>query len=382
MVNNSAMRLVFRHDCSGSGCRASACALCANNPNQLCKRNLRDTYSVNEYITATCNATVRVELLASDGTIVMLNGDLEVCLLDGGKYDEICPNNTWMSKHDLRSCFMPGTKSTLKWDDGDYGDDDEADSDAMIGALNALPNAACNGCNACNAKQYPPLMQLEQGKALLSDLRIISRLTSNQTLRLMVWVIDQSGEPVKDIFYVVSESFVLSPMRNERYTSGNTALSITDPICSLVHVGNDKAAMDKLMDVRGAAKDMGIEFEIAYKMNKIENVGQFRLLLDLDREDKMSKLLELSQDKWDNVSHHALSAVEPDSRTRVWWCASIRTGLLFACKNGVLREGPIALVKLVDGQQHYRVEINAINQFEPALLQYIPKLTSHAMQLW
>lgn len=53
-------------------------------------------------------------------------------------------------------------------------------------------------------------------------------------------------------------------------------------------------------------------------------------------------LLKLSPEKWEEVSQHALAAVVPDFRNRVWWCPSIRSGLLFACKNGsVAMEHPI-----------------------------------------
>ena len=44
-------------------------------------------------------------------------------------------------------------------------------------------------------------------------------------------------------------------------------------------------------------------------------------------------LLKLSPEKWEEVCAHALAAVVPDFRNRVWW-SSQGAGLLFACKNG------------------------------------------------
>lgn len=56
-------------------------------------------------------------------------------------------------------------------------------------------------------------------------------------------------------------------------------------------------------------------------------------------------LLKLSPEKWEEVSQHALAAVVPDFRNRVWWCESLGTGLLFTCKNGsVAMDHPVALV--------------------------------------
>lgn len=58
-------------------------------------------------------------------------------------------------------------------------------------------------------------------------------------------------------------------------------------------------------------------------------------------------LLKLSPEKWEEVSQHALAAVVPDFRNRVWWCPMVRSGLLYACKNGaVAMEHPIGEMAL------------------------------------
>jgi hypothetical protein len=36
------------------------------------------------------------------------------------------------------------------------------------------------------------------------------------------------------------------------------------------------------------------------------------------------------------VAQHALSAVVPDFRPRVWWCPQLSLGLQYACKNGAV----------------------------------------------
>jgi hypothetical protein len=41
------------------------------------------------------------------------------------------------------------------------------------------------------------------------------------------------------------------------------------------------------------------------------------------------------------VCQHALSAVVPDFRNRVWWWPPLRLGLLYACRNGaVMMDNP------------------------------------------
>ncbi len=56
--------------------------------------------------------------------------------------------------------------------------------------------------------------------------------------------------------------------------------------------------------------------------------------MNSDLKNKIRHLLKLSPEKWEEVCQHALAAVVPDFRPRVWWCPNIRSGLLFACKNG------------------------------------------------
>ena len=65
-------------------------------------------------------------------------------------------------------------------------------------------------------------------------------------------------------------------------------------------------------------------------------------------------LLKLSPEKWDEVSQHALAAVVPDFRPRVWWCPPIRAGVLFCCKNGaVVMDPPIGVYRGGEGGAGY-----------------------------
>lgn len=115
-------------------------------------------------------------------------------------------------------------------------------------------------------------------------------------------------------------------------------------------------------------------------------VGQFRQLVEMtekssDLKHKLRHLLKLSPEKWEEVSQHALSAVVPDFRPRVWWYPAIQGGLLFACKNGaVLAEHPMAYV-LKDPATGAE-SVAPIQQMDPYMCNHLPKLKQQAMQDW
>ena len=55
--------------------------------------------------------------------------------------------------------------------------------------------------------------------------------------------------------------------------------SVADGVSKLVHIG--KATVDKLLDLRTAAKEEGFEIGVPDNLNRIEKVGQFRELVEL-----------------------------------------------------------------------------------------------------
>jgi len=100
-----------------------------------------------------------------------------------------------------------------------------------------------------------------------------------------------------------------------------------------------------------------------------------------DIKHKIRHLLKLSPEKWDEVCQHALSAVVPDFRPRVWWCPGIQGGLLFACKNGaVLAEQPIGYVRRE--REGAPETVMTMQQAEGFLFSLLPKLKQQGMQDW
>jgi hypothetical protein len=83
----------------------------------------------------------------------------------------------------------------------------------------------------------------------------------------------------------------------------------------------------------------------------LPQVGQFRELVELtelnnELKQNLRNLLKFSPEKWEELAQHALSAVVPDYRPRVWWCSDIKGGLVFPSKGGAaqVEQQPLAFV--------------------------------------
>jgi len=346
-----------------TGCGEAGCLLCQYNPSRLCKRNLKNKYLIDDHLRAKCGAPLRVELVDETGVCVtdgLPDGmQLEVHVLNGEKYKEICPDNTLLSHTQLHSCIISHhTKALLK---RDGGSDD----------------------------QLRCFLGLERGQGPLSELQVTTSseaLLSGKapTFRLLVWAVDSAGEPVPNVTYVVSENFVVATKRVKHAIKSDIP-SVADSVSKLVHIG--KATVDKLVDLRSAAREEGFEINLPDELNRIDKVGHFQQLMEQcemnsDLKNKIRHLLKLSPEKWEEVSQHALAAVVPDFRNRVWWCPNLRTGLLFACKNGsVAMEHPVALVKMgaTSGDDD---QVMPIHQLDPVMFRSIPTLKQQAVQSW
>lgn len=65
-------------------------------------------------------------------------------------------------------------------------------------------------------------------------------------------------------------------------------------------------------------------------------------------------MLKLSKEKWDEAAAHAMQAVQPDFRKRVWYPPghNMGIGILFNCKYGaVCLKDSVALLQVRGGEQ-------------------------------
>ncbi|GFH16547.1 uncharacterized protein HaLaN_12984 [Haematococcus lacustris] len=251
------LRLVLRHDCQSTGCGEAGCLLCQYNPSRLCKRNLKPKYLIDDHLKAKCGAPLRVELVDDQANCVVeglpMGMQLEAHVLNGEKYKEVCPENTLLSHAQLRGCVITHHTKALLRRDG--GSDD----------------------------QLRCFLQLERGQSALADLQVTTSseaLLSGKapTFRLLVWAVDSLGEPVPSITYVVSEYFVVATKRVKHAIKSDIP-SVSDPVSKLVHIG--KATVDKLLDLRSAAREEGFEILVPDELNRVDKVGVFQKLVEL-----------------------------------------------------------------------------------------------------
>ncbi|GIL85694.1 hypothetical protein Vretimale_13197 [Volvox reticuliferus] len=357
------LRLVIRHDCQSTGCGDQSCGLCQSNPSRLCTRNVKPKYLIDDHLRAKCGAQLRVELVDDTGAChtegLPAGVRLELQVLNGERYKELCPDNTLLSVSNLQSCIISNHTRALLRREG------MADTDLQV------------------------FLPLERGSATLSDLTLTTSseaLLSGKapTFRLLVWAVQANGESVPYVTYVVSESFVVATKRVKHAIKSDIP-SVMDSVSKLVHIG--KATVDKLTDLRTAFQEEGFDFKLPDELVKVEKVGQFKKLIDMsesnnDLRNRLRHVLKLSPEKWEEVCQHATSAVIPDFRNRVWWCPPLRLGLLYACKNGaVLMENPTGIIRL-GATQDAPSQIFQLNQLSHSDLQGLPRLKANAIQNW
>jgi len=93
-----------------SGCGDGACTLCAFNPSRICRRNLKQKYLIDDHLRAKCGAALRVEAVDDAGQCVgsatPAGLRLELCVLNGERYGELCPDDGLLDTAQLRSCIL------------------------------------------------------------------------------------------------------------------------------------------------------------------------------------------------------------------------------------------------------------------------------------
>eukprot|EP00798_Chlamydomonas_sp_ICE-L_P031265 gene31265-6408_t len=162
---------------------------------------------------------------------------------------------------------------------------------------------------------------------------------------------------------------LLSQVATRRVKQANKAEIplMDDHISKIEHIGRE--TVKKLMVLRNAAADSGYPLDLPNSLTSITTggslgvstlycsrgspvlpnsltsittVGQFVELVGIAEKDGQMKkvlqvILKLSKEKWEEAAAHALTAVMPDFRKRVWFPPGDSThGILFTCKYGAV----------------------------------------------
>ncbi|KAG1654764.1 hypothetical protein FOA52_015324 [Chlamydomonas sp. UWO 241] len=381
------LRLVIQHDCLATGCGDSACHLCQYNPSRVCKRQLKTKYLIDDHLKAKCGANLIVEVVDEAGSTVTEGlppgTQLELMVLNGEKYKEVVPEGNLLPPQMLLQQCIIGhhTRALLKREGGP--------DDALRCFLHAEGGR----------ENLSELLLTTSSEALLAG--------KAPTFRLLLWAVDGTGRPVPHVTHVVSESFVHVSTDDNPWFACVSSLScpccrqvatkrvkhaiksdipsITDSVNKLVHVG--KATVDKLADMRTSSAEEGYDLALTVELWSIENIGQFQGLVEAtelngDLKAKVRHMLKLSPEKWDEVAAHAMAAVAPDFRPRVWRDASCHAGLVFATKHGsVVLDRPVGYVRQGGNDDGSDLAL-PLDQLDPLTNQSVPALQQQAAQAW
>lgn len=324
----SHLELRYRHDCKNIGCANSECLLCINNQNRRCPdgSNFNLKYIKNDLLRARCDASVRLELVDKfTGKVMDADLNLVATVLDAGDYAKRLDNG--------------------------------ADPDvAVLQTTHVYTNGKGEALLLATGMPYDDrksvVIPMQHGLAVLPDLRVSDSSEAlrgrGASFRLLVQV-QEGGPRVK---YALSESFQV--LSNRSKPNCKPAIPhVEDPVKNLEAIGD--ATVPKLERLKEAAREINIDLT-AVPIDTITKVGEFRELVrlaatDRNLQDKLRKVLSLTKDQWKVAYEHAMKAVEPDHRLRIWYPASDRTdtGLVFECLQGnVLLDRPVGL-KLPEG---------------------------------
>lgn len=342
------LQLVYRHDCRNMGCLDEKCVLCEHNPKRRCSINFCGKYLVNDPLRARCGSQIRLELVDGEGNVftdAIPGLKLEICVLDGNSYVSSCYSSREDEREKLEKSMLLSNKR---------------------GHALLVPLAGTDAF-----RPSPVTIPVENGIATLPDLQITDSSEAllpgrKPPFRLFVEaVMDPSVQDAYRIHPAISEPIVVATRRTR--SSGKADIPyIDDHISKLDHMG--KETVRKLADMKVSAKAMGISLDLP--ILKIETVGDFKtlvLLADMDQSlrNKLQQILKLSKEKWNEAREHAMKAVFPDNRLRIWY-PDVRDGcygILFPCRLGCTNiSKPVGVLsKIGSGEDSKDVATSIVN---------------------
>ena len=352
-------QLVFSHQCEYLGCADRECLLCRSNPNRRCTTHFDSRYYVSNRSRAKCGGAIMVDLVDVDtGANV---GDLPYVLhgravvLDTELYSQT--KSTVASMLTQSNKNEPLLKEIV---DKDKGGDVHcealelvfqssggrtyamippfafmASSESVLGGKKNLFSLCC----VVDSIEMPGTELSDRSLSSMEGSLGKSGVVEALGGAMGVWG-PQGGPPPlvidpKDIAPVVSTPFVVASRRLKKASKSNIPF-VSDPLLKLKHMG--KTAVKKLESLGAYVHNLPKMLE------KVENVGQFKALVQLANNDKQLRdnllnVLKITDAKWEEVCEQALRCVQKDNRVRVW-CPNnmmrdgLRVGFLFACDCG------------------------------------------------
>eukprot|EP00803_Ostreobium_quekettii_P007323 evm.model.scf_252EXC.5 EVM.evm.TU.scf_252EXC.5 scf_252EXC:98868-107230(+) len=325
-------QLVFDHTCQALGCTEPNCFLCEANPRRRCSGVFDRKYFKGDILKGKCGAPIVVELRDMEGKRVAYDGGMmgvivEMCILDGNKYDQLYPEGP-------AHCDVDGLNDCC-----------------LLMGNEGRPLLASYDRTA-NRTDGKVVVQLQGGTALLPDLNVTyssEALLSGRRppFRLMVKISSPGALPGHLVLPAVSEGFVVASGRS-RLAQKKCIPSVDDPVGRLEHMGKER--VKKLRDLVSTARMMGVDLPVNMP-HEVSKVGHFRgLALEADKDgqlrQKMLHILKMSEKAWDETRDHALLAVTNDTRMRAWYQEESGEGLVYTCYLGDTDlERPVALIQ-------------------------------------
>jgi len=398
--------LVFTHDCQAIGCPDAECTLCQYNPKRACERNFQKKYLVNDVLNSKCGSHMKLELHDAAGQLITDHPPmmLQINILDGIQFKDKGAGRADLSLEEAKDCILWHNTKSLRANKGpgqgeallQYKTGTTSGS-VMVRLTHGravMPDLEVTDSSEALLKgRRPPFRLLVWPASVASGVQSSSASSEDPTGGLSATLEGRSGaaaaaaaavKPFPDVLYAVSDEFVVATRRVKQANKVEIPL-VDDNVGKIEHIGRE--TVKKLAGLHAAAAESGTILQLDERLCKVETVGQFQALVrEADLSSQLLKalqcILKLSKEKWEEAAQHALTAVVPDFRRRVWYPPGedIGVGIVFNCKYGAvqLKEGICTAHTGVDGA----VQVVGEDQLDPASMDILRELKSTAVKRW
>eukprot|EP00798_Chlamydomonas_sp_ICE-L_P000077 gene77-12898_t len=396
------LHLTFRHECMAMGCRDEECTMCQFNPTRACGSNFCKKYLVGDSLKAACGAPVKVDVCTDDGKsyqhdIPGLN--FEVNLIDGVMYKDKGGKYVDLGIETLKSCIKTVNlkdEALLQLKCGVSREYRKFLISPKNGSVLLPSLQVSESSEALLTGRKPPFLLLvcavknQSGGGAPVDYPGIAPAISDEFVfvrsRILlvraVKNLSGGGAPVDfpGIAPAISDEFVfvrsrillvravanlsggyapvdfpgIAPAISEEfvplYNQFTPALLLGMLLADMFPPSpfplglSGRETVKKLLNLSSSAAEIGLRISSLPSFpNSISTVGHFVALVEMAEEDGQLKkmlqlILKLSKEKWEEAARHALVAVKPDFRRRIWYPpGTLSRGVLFSCKYGLLQ---------------------------------------------